>query len=141
VLVTRQSLTRRSEVIRWQGLAFSAPARQFLRGPLIAPKLLEPIVDTHSRDDAARSLLDRHGLTDWRVSIENLRTEMYTAVSEKGLLGYCCIPSKTIRLDWRVGRRFRQILLHEIAHALVGYPGHGAEWLSAAKRITRPTNS
>src|SRR6266568_4333748 len=63
-----------------------------------------------------RKLLDKHGLHDWRVCVENLRNPMY--VTKCGpLLGFCDVVNKIIRIDCRYPRKFRQTLLHEIAHA------------------------
>jgi len=82
------------------------------------------------------ALLDKHGLHDWRISFENLRNAMYAPNEEdKGLWGQCDLENKVVRIDWRVGRRFRQTMLHEIAHALVGKPGHGEEWIKKAAEI------
>lgn len=82
-----------------------------------------------------RALLDKHGLHDWRISVENLRNVMYTLEHADGFLGQCDLENKVIRIDFGVGRRFRQTLLHEIAHALVGKPGHGPEWIRVASDV------
>src|SRR5258706_14912745 len=84
---------------------------------------------------AGKALLKKHGLHDWRISVENLRNVMYTHECTGGLWGYCDLENKVIRIDWRVGRRFRQTMLHEIAHALVGKPGHDKEWIKIAGDI------
>ena len=84
-----------------------------------------------------RALLDAHGLTDWRFVVENLRNANLYGPCSKGLLGYCDIPHKTIRIDHgAVRRQFRQTVLHEIAHALTpNDPGHGQEWINKAGEI------
>lgn len=82
-----------------------------------------------------RPLLDKYGLQDWRFSIENLRNlECYPP----GCLGYCDLEDKVIGIDWRIGRRFRQVMLHEIAHALRGVTGHDAhdeQWYDIASNL------
>jgi hypothetical protein len=52
------------------------------------------------------------------------------------------VESKVIAVDWDIKRyRFRQTVLHEIAHAIVGdghKPGvwlHGTEWLRKAEEV------
>ena len=64
-------------------------------------------------------LLIKHGLDDWKIKIVNRRTS----------LGETEHSSKTIELSKRFllicsEKEFRETMLHEIAHALVG-PGHG----------------
>jgi hypothetical protein len=54
---------------------------------------------------------------------------------DAGFWGQCDFENNVIRIDWRIGRRFRQTMLHEIAHALVGKPGHGEEWIKKAAEI------
>jgi hypothetical protein len=78
-----------------------------------------------------RPLLDKHGLQDWRVSVENLKKP------EQGcnLLGYCDFNAKTLRIGWNNPRQFRQTLLHEIAHVLRGIPGHDKEWIEIASKL------
>jgi hypothetical protein len=83
-----------------------------------------------------REFLDRFGLHDWRFSMENLRNTRYLQREPSGFLGVCDHTNKVIRIDWRIGRMFRQTMLHEIAHALVGKDGdHGSEWLDKAHEI------
>jgi predicted SprT family Zn-dependent metalloprotease len=79
----------------------------------------------------ARSLMTEHGLTDWRLEYG----------SAHKLFGVCCFGPKIIRLSERlVGLNpesiCRDIILHEIAHALAGYDAkHGPDWKRIAKRI------
>jgi hypothetical protein len=83
-----------------------------------------------------QKLLDKHGLHDWRISIENLRNAMFTSPEHPdGFWQYCDFDTKTIYIDYYVGRKFRQTMLHEIAHALVGKSGHGEEWWNKAAEI------
>ena len=88
-------------------------------------------------ESQARPLFEKHGLRDWRISMENLRnTDVYGPSAEvDGNLGYCDFRNKTIRIDHAIGRKFRQTLLHEIAHALRGKPGHDQEWIEIAERL------
>lgn len=81
-----------------------------------------------------RKLLDKHGLHEWRISLENLRnTDMY---GQDGIQGCCDFENRTIRIDNRIGRQFRQAMLHEIAHALTpADKSHGEEWLKKAGEI------
>ena len=67
--------------------------------------------------------------------MENLRNVMYTAQQEDGYWGYCDLQNKCIRIDWRIGKRLRQTVLHEIAHAVRGVPGHDKEWCQIAERL------
>jgi hypothetical protein len=98
--------------------------------------LLEQNRKTGEMEIKGNALLDKHGLHDWRISFENLRNAMYAPNDgDRGFWGYCDFENKVIRIDWRVGRRFRQTMLHEIAHALVGKLGHGEEWIKKAAEI------
>jgi len=86
----------------------------------------------------ARLLLDKHGLTDWRLSIENLRnTNTYPKGQIDGHRGFCCSKEKVIRIHTGIGRQFHQTLLHEIAHALRGDTEleHDEKWLDIAEKV------
>lgn len=67
----------------------------------------------------ARTLINTHNLLGWRFVWDNARS--------RG--GQCCYSARTISLSralvplWTEDQ-VRNVLLHEIAHALVG-PGHG----------------
>lgn len=74
----------------------------------------------------ARELMDKHGLQDWKLEwcdhMENAS-------------GRCFFAPKVIVLDRfdvldTAARNIREIILHEIAHALVGpdVDSHGQEW-------------
>jgi hypothetical protein len=82
-----------------------------------------------------RKLLDKHYLHDWSISIENLRNAMYEQADGSGFWGYCDLATKTIRIDYRIGRRFRQVMLHEIAHALLKSGGHNRAWVEVASDV------
>ena len=89
-----------------------------------------------------RALLDKHGLHDWRFDVQNLNKPDF-GIDD---LGGCDHDRKLIVVDWRVGRQFRQTVLHEIAHALANEtpeeaiaeglnPYHGKRWLKIAEEI------
>ena len=82
----------------------------------------------------ALPLLAKYGLPDWQISLENLHNKAMYGVCA-GSLGYCDLKNKVIRIAWGHGRHFRQTLLHEIAHALRGVPGHDMEWIEIAEKI------
>ncbi len=79
----------------------------------------------------AYELLHAHRLHDWKLK--------WRPLEDDGLdqtLGETCFESKTIFLDDSVGRAMKQVLLHEVAHALVG-PDHGHDqvWKDKALQI------
>ena len=83
-----------------------------------------------------RQYLDAHGLIGWGFSVENLRNCLYTQQYDGGLLGFCDHREKVIRVDWRIGRQFRQTMLHEIPQALLPPEvGHGMAWIELARKI------
>ena len=79
----------------------------------------------------ARELMDEHGLTDWRVRIDNTTRR----------LGVCKHSRKTISLSRQYittgsDQQIRNTILHEIGHALAGPgEGHGQEWKSIVASI------
>lgn len=91
--------------------------------------------------EKARRLMEKHGLKDWRLSIENLENpDMFHYSDGKpfdGGMGLCVIKEQTIYIHSGLpDRHFRQTLLHEIAHALTpNDPGHGREWIIKAGEI------
>ena len=82
-----------------------------------------------------RALLDKHGLYEWRFDVQNLRNGFIRDMYPEGFWGWCDQQKREIVVDWRVGRSFRQVVLHEIAHALVGTEGHGEEWITMARKV------
>ena len=88
----------------------------------------------------ARVLMDKHGLQDWTISFQDLSrvpSRSLTGMSH-GAHGICKFFEKEIAIDLKlIGRRnkFVNTLKHEIAHALFGRHGHGADWLRVAKRV------
>lgn len=85
---------------------------------------------------AGRALLDRHGLTEWRFDIRNLRRHKPGLDEDNEDLWGGCIPEqRLIVVHESVGRQFRQVVLHEIAHALTGEGGHTKEWIEKARKI------
>lgn len=81
----------------------------------------------------ARSLMDAHGLKDWKLRL-NTRTSS---------AGLCYFDTKTIALSTVYIKHrdatidiLKNIVLHEIAHALVGKAhGHDAVWRAKALEI------
>ena len=76
--------------------------------------------------------------TDCRIGDSQSRTFGILNVIPPGRLGYCDLEDKVIGIDWRIGRRFRQVMLHEIAHALRGVTGHDAhdeQWYDIASNL------
>ena len=87
----------------------------------------------------ARSLMDKHGLIQWRLSL----------VSAKSWAGQCVYGQWNLNPRYSWGRidlsiehmeafdepEVRETILHEIAHALTEKRGHGKEWKAVARRI------
>ena len=79
----------------------------------------------------ARSLMDEHGLTSWRLVFDNAKTRA----------GVCRPARKEIGLSRALTQlhseaEVRDTVLHEIAHALVGAGhGHDAVWRAKALEI------
>ena len=90
----------------------------------------------------ARALLKKHKLDDWEVEFTDLshiesRNYLFGGTSY-GAAGVCHFASKHILVDLSLVNRptrFRQTVLHEIAHALLKRTGHGIEWLQIARKI------
>lgn len=78
-----------------------------------------------------RSLMNRHGLTDWTLTLDRAKTRA----------GACRYRSRQISLSAHLTRlhseaEVRDTILHEIAHALVGAKhGHDEVWRATAQRI------
>lgn len=80
----------------------------------------------------ARRLMDRHGLQDWLFAWDD-------AVKR---FGYCyyyrkCITLSRVLTPLQSREHVTNTILHEIAHALVGYQGshHGPEWQAMARKL------
>lgn len=84
-----------------------------------------------------RTLLDKHGLHDWTFKVEPLGP--INPIFLHCHLGRCQHDEKEIVVDWSAGRRFRQVVLHQIVHALQGKPDppghHDDQWIEMAERI------
>ena len=79
----------------------------------------------------AQQLMDEHGLTGWRVQLDNAKRRA----------GVCRFTDRVIGLsapltELHTEAEVRDTVLHEIAHALVG-PAHGHDraWRATAMRI------
>lgn len=103
-----------------------------------------PELDINASTDAApnfqlwqqaRKLADEHGLQDWAVySLD--RDEPYA----DHRFGACIYQTKSVHLDFHRINKFskarqRDLVLHEIAHALSPTHGHGEDWQATALRI------
>lgn len=79
----------------------------------------------------ARELMDAHGLSAWSVRFDRARRRA----------GTCRFTERAITLSRPLTElyepeRVREVVLHEIAHALVGPAhGHDATWRATARRI------
>lgn len=82
----------------------------------------------------AKKLMQRHGLHDWSFQLFDAQT-----ICSDSVIGSCNYTNKIISLSLKYARMMnfvsiRSIILHEIAHALVG-EGHGHDevWVQCAK--------
>lgn len=91
----------------------------------------DELMDITQAFTLAQNMIDAHGLSGWRVQRRNYK-------STGGVTYY---NIKTIGLSPRLIAKWteeetRQIILHEIAHALVGpRHGHDAVWSTTARKI------
>ena len=74
--------------------------------------------------------LDTHGVTGWRFVWDDTIDQD----------GYCDYDTQTIAVSRRLAEAnsdgwFRDVVLHEIAHALTPGAGHGQRWRETAIRI------
>jgi predicted SprT family Zn-dependent metalloprotease len=96
-------------------------------------------MNTGDAQRIARELMNNHGLRDWCFQWD----------SAKQRFGYCSYSKKVISLSAPLTRlnteeKVRDVILHEIAHALTGpirrvgnrsTSHHGPEWVSNARAI------
>ncbi len=88
-------------------------------------------MDLSDAHNLAQTLINEHGLTDWRVRFDQARQRC----------GACHFQSKEISLSKHFVRlndaeELRLTVLHEIAHALAGpNTGHGKRWQRVALKI------
>jgi predicted SprT family Zn-dependent metalloprotease len=88
-------------------------------------------MDTNAARRLARTLMTQHGVGHWRLEFDN-------AVRR---FGQCRYGSQTISLSRKLVElnpesEVRDVILHEIAHAMVGpRQGHGAAWVRQARAI------
>lgn len=79
----------------------------------------------------ARDLMDRHGLRDWRLVLDNARTRAGVCRAARREIGL-----SRLLTELHDEAEVRDTVLHEIAHALVGpQHGHDAVWRAQALRI------
>ena len=94
-----------------------------------------------------RTLLNKHGLSDWTFDVRNLSHAYFNVVNVDGgdlaqyiegsEMGVCFRKSKTILLNWHAPQwTARQTILHEIAHALTPDDNdHGSQWQDKAREV------
>ena len=87
-------------------------------------------VNLYAARDMARSLIQQHGLSDWRFAFDHARRRF----------GSCQPTRKLITLSRTLTflngeAEVRDTILHEIAHALTPGDNHGPAWRAACLRI------
>jgi len=87
-------------------------------------------------EDEGAALLAEHGLSGWRVVAVSEEDDLGDEDDIAGSRGRCLHDERVIWINLRYEDDARNILLHEIAHALCPNDyGHGAEWAETARRI------
>jgi len=88
-------------------------------------------VDVAEARELATDLMNKHGLTGWRLIFDNARTRAGVCRYDRKQIGLSRILT-ALHSDEQV----TDTILHEIAHALTG-PGHGHDrvWRATAKRL------
>ena len=89
-----------------------------------------------------RKMLDEHGLKNWQFSVENCQNPFRSGRSS-GVNGFCDQLQNLVAVDNKYlghSRAARQIILHEIAHALLGptyrfFGGHGPKFCKLARKL------
>ena len=89
-----------------------------------------------------RKLIDDHGLRGWEFSVENCQNP-FRSGADNGVNGFCNHLEKLIAIDNKYlghPRAARQVILHEIAHALLGpayrvFGGHGPKFCKLARKL------
>lgn len=88
-------------------------------------------MDIHKAQALATLMLKEHGLDDWRIELRSYKSTggmTYYGTRRIGL-------SRLLLPKWTEDQ-VRQVMLHEIAHALVGpHQNHNDTWLSKAREI------
>ncbi len=94
-------------------------------------------MDTNAARALARSLMSAHGLDQWSFRFDRAKRRA----------GSCIHATRTITLSSPLVRLYdekvvRGVILHEIAHALVGAAHqHDAAWKETARRIGAPDSA
>lgn len=78
----------------------------------------------------ALSLMEEHGVSDWSLEFDTARQRAGLCNYETRTLSF----SSALMALWTREQR-RDVVLHEIAHALAPGDGHGSEWKQACTRI------
>lgn len=108
--------------------------------------------DVQKAEALGRRLLLANGLSKWTFGMDDLRSIVWDSkagqwiVQETDLMGQCDYTWKHIELDYRALRfsryKIRCIILHEIAHALVGWKAdHGPRWQAKARELGVPAHN
>lgn len=124
-----------------RGFHFSAAVKEFREKRIYAPR------DEFSKKRLAkaRSLIEKHGLKDWRCEVKSLgqvhRFDNRGVIPGSRIWGECDCHGKTIYLDSQHVRRgtwreLRNTIIHEIAHALTPLDMiHGVRWQRKARGL------
>lgn len=88
-------------------------------------------MDIHKAKKLATTMLREHGLADWIIELRAYRSTGGVTYFDTRKIGL----SRLLLPKWDEDQ-VRQIMLHEIAHALVGPDqNHNATWLKKAREI------
>ena len=88
-------------------------------------------MDLESARQMATALMVEHGLTDWRLVLDNAKTRAGVCRPARRQIGL-----SRVLTGLHSEAEVRDTVLHEIAHALVGaHHGHDAVWRARAREI------
>ncbi|HYO09526.1 MAG TPA: SprT-like domain-containing protein [Tepidisphaeraceae bacterium] len=87
-------------------------------------------MNLYAAQSLARSLMNQHGLSDWRFGFDHARRRF----------GSCRPRQKLITLSRHLvflneEPEVRDTILHEIAHALTPGDGHGRRWKAMCRQV------
>lgn len=83
--------------------------------------------------EMANRLFDLHGIKDWKFTFDNAKIRAGLC---RFHLKHISISKHMVLNDTITLKQIENVLLHEIAHALVGHEaGHGTEWRNKAISI------
>jgi len=88
----------------------------------------------------SKQLMDKNGLKDWifiwnELNIDKIRYNFKMGIFFSILFGECDLKRKLLFFcpyltEFSTEKEFKNIVLHEIAHAIVGEFNHGKKWKS-----------